>query len=1435
MPSEQHIDPVVAALAPYMPAAILARLATHEADALPRVEPVRGAILLLDIAGFTPIVVGLSGAGPRGIDALQRLLTNYYTEMIDVVRDHGGDIYQFAGDSILACFEAAPGEADGDVVQRAAVCALGVQRRLARFARLELLGQRFGVSSRIGIGFGESNRIVMGASGLWMHPALVGEPLAQAVRAEKQATVSEVVLSPRAWSSLPEGARKGEAREGGNHRLALDAPVESVKRPLPAASGGSELVGRCALLLHPVLFTKITTAHQEFSGDFRDVTCFFVRFTHAPADGDASSFTRDLNAYYEFVQRESAHHGGVLLMTDFTDKGNVLYVLFGAPTAQQNKEVLACRLACKLLKSRDAFPFLGDLQIGVATGHAYCGDMGSPWRKGYSALGEVVNMAARLMTHGRGGSVHICANTQGRLQQGGFATEFVEDAKLKGVSRTVPVYRLLGETRRSLFIKGRGDIIGRRRELAVLHEALDASLKGRGKVCVVSGEAGIGKSRLGARVLEDAEENGAGALYGICYSYEMFTPFFPWKEVLLQAFGLHDSDDFATQMVRLSEGLDGLVDVGPEWIPVVAGILGIALEETPDTASMDARRKQQKVFQIVHQLLEKLSLAQPLLLFFEDLHWADNISLDLLQYLAVRLGSHRIMVLATMRPGDQLRGLRELPEFCPVELSSLDDDDTREMLRAHLRLSPPDLALEERLLAKVQGNPFFIESIVDGLAEQGYLGPAEPGSTRRELKRGLQDLLLPDSIQDVVLSRIDLLSETEKLVVKVASVIGRVFTLDAVSALVPGSLVGSKLREAVDTLTRLGLILLETEEPYTCLFKHIVIRDVAYNTLLVSAREDLHRKLARYLEARANDNLVGSAGLLAFHFLAGNVEDKGLEYTLMAARSARAQYANDDALYHYNRGLELLGTVVPLDPEAMLLKTRRVMQELAETLLQAGNYAAAIIMFEQCLVDEEEVPQQAELHLGLGRAHQEKGESSRATHHLEQSLVLRGRSLPRNLPALGLRTLGNLLLRGLATLLPFILRPIPAARLPQYLQQLSTLNSLIRIYYFADITKLTWATLVSTNMAERSRSDYAMSLASGYYATLLFGAGLLKRSRHHGERALEYARRSKDPVAEGLALSRLGIQAFFANELKRSRDFQEQAVSTLRVVGERWERQTSLMMQATGEFLCSRFKTAEELYEQMKTIGVELNALMHQGWAHSWAPMCRYLLGEGDVGELCAEMETGLRISEEVADLANQCASLNHLANVTVREHQVEEAALVAVRCFKSIWSYQVLVPFLQVGLVDAAEAALFALEEGATVVPRKKLLRIVRLACIKARMISKLYPYLKGPALRVTARSLRLRKGPKAAEPVFLEAITLLEASPNRWETGVAYFDAAVALPHRRDAFLARAKEIFVEVGALAELRRIDRLQASAQALLPGATVRPPLRDVARRDLSVM
>ncbi len=144
----------LASLAPYVPAAIVRKVAQGNGEPLPLVEPVRGACLLLDIAGFTPIVVSLSGAGPRGIDALQRLLSSYFTEMIEGVRDFGGDIYQFAGDSILAFFEPELGEPDGEVVQRAALSGAHVQRKLARFSDVELLGQPFTLSSRVGVSFG---------------------------------------------------------------------------------------------------------------------------------------------------------------------------------------------------------------------------------------------------------------------------------------------------------------------------------------------------------------------------------------------------------------------------------------------------------------------------------------------------------------------------------------------------------------------------------------------------------------------------------------------------------------------------------------------------------------------------------------------------------------------------------------------------------------------------------------------------------------------------------------------------------------------------------------------------------------------------------------------------------------------------------------------------------------------------------------------------------------------------------------------------------------------------------------------------------------------------------------------------------------------------------------------------------------------------------
>lgn len=1407
----------LARLAPYVPSAVLRKLARGGDGALAPVERVRGAVLLLDIAGFTPIVVTLSSLGPRGIDALQRLLTACYTEMIEVVQEWGGDVYQFAGDSILTLFETAPGEPDEQVVRRAVACGLGIQRRMARFSNIEVQGYRFSVSARIGLGHGDCHRLLLGSAEQWRHPALVGGPLERAVAAEKRATVGEVVAGPEVWSLLGGEWAGSEVREG-FFRL------ESVREPRdwrpaheqPRAPEEARLWAEaCARLINPTLLKKVASEHQDFTADFRDITAFFLRFTLRESAAPPSTLADQLDRLYTLVQSEAATHGGVLLMTDFTDKGHVLYVLFGAPTAQPNKEVLACRLACRLLREKEALPFVDLMQVGIATGPGYCGDLGSPARKGYSTLGEAVNLAARLMTFGRDTAIYVDANTERRLQQG-FITSLYENVTLKGVARPVPIYRIQSEARQvgSALVRSRGQIVGRQVELERLRQAVRASVEGAGQVCLVSGEAGIGKSRITSALVEEAEALGARTLYGVCYSYEMFTPFFPWKEVLVQLFGVVEGEAREAVLEKLYGGLETLEDGGFEWVAVLAGILGLQVEEDARTRAMDARRKNQRVFQIIFRLLERQSRLAPLLLVFEDLHWADKISLDLLEYVATRLEPLRVTLLANTRPGEALRGLLALPNFHLLELTSLGDEDTRALLRMHLRLEPPNLTLEELLLSKVQGNPFFIESIVQGLLEQGHLAMGADG--RMTLQRSLQSLRLPDSIQDVVLSRIDRLPELEQMVVKVASVIGRVFTLEAVRALLPGSLQPERVRAALASLNGLGLTVLEVEEPPTCLFKHIVIRDVAYNTLLVGAREELHRKLARYLEARAGSSRAGSAGILAFHYLAGNDDLKGLEYTLLAARSAKAQYANADAVHHYNRALEVLSTTRALPEREHLPLIRRVMRELAETLLQEGSYQDALHMFEQCLAEDTSHEEQAMVRVGMGRAYQEKGESARAIAELERALRLMGRSAPRTLVGVVVRTAGRLVIFLLSQLFPAIWRPVPAEQRPTYLKQLSTLISLARIYYFVDLPKMAWATLVAYGMAERSRSDYGRSVASCYILTLYFGAGLLQRSEPFSQRALEYAQRAQDPVAEGVALSRTAIYFLFRNELPRSLELMQQSISTLQQVGERWEVQLCLMILATGRFLSSQFEEAERTYVRMGALGQELNALMHQGWAHAWAPLCRYLLGRGEVGALREEMERGWRISKEVNDLANQCAALNHLAIVAVREGGREEAAQAAVRAFDTVWRYQVLVPFLQVGLVDSAEAALYALEQGATSVPRRRLLRVARLASAKARLLGRIYPYLRGPALRVTARLRLLTSGQAEAEPLFLQAIACLEGTPNQWELGVACYDAAVALPHRRAQLLARAHQLFHAVGALAELRRVRLLEQSGPAPQP-------------------
>jgi class 3 adenylate cyclase/tetratricopeptide (TPR) repeat protein len=1413
--NKDHTDDVdvtraLRAAASYLPRKLLREIsANHRAPPRQR-EVLRGPVMFVDLARFTPFVLSFCAAGQKGIETLQGILSGYFGKLVEGIYAYGGDVYHFAGDAMLVGFTGKAGESDSESASRAVACATSLRSALASYENLDVLGQHHSMQLKFGISFGDYHYLLLGHEDFWYTPLLLGGPIQSAIDAEHHAEGGDILVNQDIWNNLP-NPKVGHPVNGFvKLQSSRNYPDGSVLlEPFPADN--RELLENCARFMEPVLFRMATTSHSEYWGDYREVTCLFVRFTDVPVTGDVSVALTRLNEIYRFVQESAKAYGAILNRVELGDKGFVFFFMLGAPTGLENKCTLAGRLALKLLNP--PFPYRISAQIGAATGYGYCGDIGAPQRKDYTITGEVVNLASRLMTYAEAGGIYLDTTTRDRFDERLVTTE-IPNVELKGIPDRITICRLHSEATRhqSALIHFSEQMIGRGDELSFLLDLHRQSREGATKVCTVVGAPGSGKSRLMSAFLKELPDSGVGSYVGVCYSYEQFTAYSTWKGLLREFFGIAHDDSPVLACRKISEMIRDLEGVSKEWSSVIAQTMAIPADEAALTRDLDPSQKTRRVYQIIQQLFEQRAASQPLVFCFDDVHWIDDASLRLIEYLSQRLSNAAVLIVLLTRNEEPLPALERLPNIQKLMLEPLSSEGSRTLLRAKLALPQSDRELEDRILEKAEGNPYYIESIVRNLHEQGVLTTVDAGKTR--LRSDVTQIQLPETLQDLVLARIDQLNEDQKTVLRIASVIGRVFAYELLKVLLPSSLKLSSLGDILTRLEALDLVPVAGNTPLTYYFKHAVIRDVAYETLPLERREALHKSIAMHLESSAADTANEHADLLAYHFVAGNELEKGFTYTIGAARQAADKFANQDAVYHFTRALTILARSEYSDRS----EDRQVVREQqARVYRRAGMYAEAIDLLTECLERPASPVRRADFHIGLGHVYQEEGLAVQAIEELETALRLLGRRVPRTERAVVLAILWQLADRGIRLALRLPEKRALGERRDRYQKQFEVMILLGKIYFFSNLKKLAWTVVTLVKLADRLDTPAELSLAYSNYAAAMMGQGFVERGSKYCDRSLEFAAQTDNPMILGQVYLRTGSYGIYSNDPLKSNSHFEKGLQIFKQIGGMWEQLTGLGAMAAAYTMASDFDKTDTLFSEVEELADELNSKLHLAWAKCWRPFYRYLLGREDAERAKHEVRKSIPFSIESNDTGTQILAHGHLCAIAVRQGDAASAAWLADETMSALRLHRANLPIRtpQIAWVYAAEAALFALEQGANEVSSKRLHAIVKHGMRYAIKLGRRYPYVLGPGLRVQACYRAFTSGAKRSRSLFEQAIKTLDDGPDRWQVGIACYEAAKIFPDKADEYAEKARAIFESRGILVELRRVEQFLAdrSSQA----------------------
>ncbi|MBW2441622.1 MAG: AAA family ATPase, partial [Deltaproteobacteria bacterium] len=712
----------------------------------------------------------------------------------------------------------------------------------------------------------------------------------------------------------------------------LDAPVE-----IPAGElSFDEKIAKIQRYLPSGLTEKILAQRDRIEGEHKQVTVMFCDLEGYTALtdklGPEAAYSVMDRVYEILIHKVHDYEGTVNEMT-----GDGIMALFGAPIALEDAPQRAIRSSLaihremtrfndQLTSEGRRFPPL-KMRIGIHTGPVVVGTLGNDLRVEFKAVGDTVNLTSRIESLAEAGTTYVSEEIF-KIAEGFFRYEALGSKAVKGKDKPVRVYRVIApSTRRTRFDvsaeRGLTPFVGRERERELLLDGYMRAKGGHGQALSLVSEAGVGKSRLLYEFRKAVVNENATFLEGKCLSYSRNVAYHPIIDILKANFDIRDDDDDAAVKNKVAGGLTALGVKEETASPYLLELLSVK-DSGIDQIAMSPEARKDRTLGTLKRIVLKGAEIRPLIMAIEDLHWIDKSSQEALEDLLGSIAGSRVFLIFSYRP-EYVHAWGSRSYHSQVNLNRLSNRESLAMMAYILGTEDIEPDLEDVILEKTEGIPFYIEEFIRSLTD---LNVIEKRKHTYYLSRKIQDMSIPSTIQDVIMARVDALPEGAKEVLQTGSVIEREFSYQLLKMIT--GMAETELMHHLSGLKDTELIYERGIYPESSfIFKHALTREVVYDSILTAKKKQLHERIGHAIEALHQDNIVEHYGVLAEHFVESANHEKAAAYAKLAAKRAQKAASYNDAIDYGRKRVACL---------EKLPQSEAVVRELIDARVTLGLY-----------------------------------------------------------------------------------------------------------------------------------------------------------------------------------------------------------------------------------------------------------------------------------------------------------------------------------------------------------------------------------------------------------------------------------------------------------------------------------------------------------------